>query len=410
MRNFCFTFYTIIVVYGCECFGRSAETDGPERFFPSSKTGSFAMPKPDKPFTGPSKTAQAVAGPLEEGRKPSLDDAPPTALIDYTPMPPYIPLFASENIAAHLGYEPGDIIGNPSFLTNTIHPEDLPQLLSGLFHLFIRGYHVYEYRFLRKNGTYSRMLAELHLIRSHGGTPLKITCFLAEPLSFAGEIQDAPAAGPVPAGEKKGVIELTIDGGYRIRRVSSSIEKILEYRPTEVVGRFIHEFIPPDYLTISNKVLTRLLECCQDTVHFWTAAKHRDGSLRFLANECKGQFDERGNRIIVATCHNISHFVRVRSAPVSRFPGQAQASGFRGRLREPAEETADPLKTLTAREREVLYLTVEGHSSTRIGMRLSISPRTVEAHRASLMKKLRVRSIPQLIRYTICRIAYPAAE
>jgi DNA-binding CsgD family transcriptional regulator len=65
------------------------------------------------------------------------------------------------------------------------------------------------------------------------------------------------------------------------------------------------------------------------------------------------------------------------------------------------------MASLTARERDILYLTVEGYSSTQIGKRLSISPRTVEAHRASLMRKLHVRTISQLIRVTVCRIAYP---
>ena len=47
---------------------------------------------------------------------------------------------------------------------------------------------------------------------------------------------------------------------------------------------------------------------------------------------------------------------------------------------------------LTTREREVLHLVAEGHSSAEIAQRLYISPRTVEGHRSSLMRKLGLHS------------------
>src|SRR5262249_58237220 len=63
----------------------------------------------------------------------------------------------------------------------------------------------------------------------------------------------------------------------------------------------------------------------------------------------------------------------------------------------------DPFDTLTLREREVLQLTVEGHSGIEISGRLHISPRTVETHRANLMRKLSVRNQKELIRYAVQR-------
>ena len=59
----------------------------------------------------------------------------------------------------------------------------------------------------------------------------------------------------------------------------------------------------------------------------------------------------------------------------------------------------DPYDTLTTREREVLQLTTEGLSSTLVAERLSISPRTVETHRANLMRKLNLRRQADLVRY-----------
>ena len=50
-------------------------------------------------------------------------------------------------------------------------------------------------------------------------------------------------------------------------------------------------------------------------------------------------------------------------------------------------------ETLTPREREILKLIAEGHTSKQISSMLFISVRTVETHRANLMKKLDVHSV-----------------
>lgn len=55
----------------------------------------------------------------------------------------------------------------------------------------------------------------------------------------------------------------------------------------------------------------------------------------------------------------------------------------------------------TPREREVLKLVWTGYSNREIADRLGISARTIEAHRASLMKKLRVANTAQLVRVAI---------
>jgi two-component system, NarL family, response regulator NreC len=65
--------------------------------------------------------------------------------------------------------------------------------------------------------------------------------------------------------------------------------------------------------------------------------------------------------------------------------------------------TADPYDTLTSREREILQLVAEGYSSTAIARRLVISARTAEAHRANIMRKLRLRNRAGLIRYALSR-------
>lgn len=55
------------------------------------------------------------------------------------------------------------------------------------------------------------------------------------------------------------------------------------------------------------------------------------------------------------------------------------------------------LDRLTSREREIMQLIAEGNTNRSISEMLAISIKTVEKHRASLMRKLGVRSIPELI-------------
>jgi len=61
----------------------------------------------------------------------------------------------------------------------------------------------------------------------------------------------------------------------------------------------------------------------------------------------------------------------------------------------------DPLARLTQREREVLQLLAEGHTTQSAAEILGISPKTIESHRANLMNKLAVFDIASLTRLAI---------
>lgn len=75
------------------------------------------------------------------------------------------------------------------------------------------------------------------------------------------------------------------------------------------------------------------------------------------------------------------------------------ASG--GQYLSPGARRAAETEDLSPREREVLTLLAEGHTSKEIGSILGISPRTAEHHRARVMEKLQIHDIPGLTRYAI---------
>ncbi len=69
-------------------------------------------------------------------------------------------------------------------------------------------------------------------------------------------------------------------------------------------------------------------------------------------------------------------------------------------LRSP-ERTQGPFAALSGRERQVLQLIAEGLSAKEVAARLSISAKTVEAHRTSMMRKLGLRKATELVRYAL---------
>jgi DNA-binding NarL/FixJ family response regulator len=60
-----------------------------------------------------------------------------------------------------------------------------------------------------------------------------------------------------------------------------------------------------------------------------------------------------------------------------------------------------PLERLTPRQREVLQLIAERHSTKQIAQILNVSAKTVETHRAQLMEKLDIHDVAGLVRYAI---------
>ncbi len=66
-----------------------------------------------------------------------------------------------------------------------------------------------------------------------------------------------------------------------------------------------------------------------------------------------------------------------------------------------AEKDDSVRSVLTAREVEVLQLLVEGKSTKQTASTLSVSIKTIEAHRQNIMKKLNIDNIVDLVKYAI---------
>ncbi|HEY5636762.1 MAG TPA: response regulator transcription factor [Burkholderiales bacterium] len=140
-----------------------------------------------------------------------------------------------------------------------------------------------------------------------------------------------------------------------------------------------------------------------------------------LTQKIRADFPE--TRVVVLSMHGSAEFahralragalayVLKASAPDELFDAvRSAASGTRYLspvLRESVldhvleQGSPTPLERLSARERQVLQLLVEGHTSRAIGERLSVSTKSIETYRRRLMDKLGIHDIPQLVRFAI---------
>jgi len=70
-------------------------------------------------------------------------------------------------------------------------------------------------------------------------------------------------------------------------------------------------------------------------------------------------------------------------------------------LQRPNRDVDDPYGRLTAREREVFHLIVEGQTSKEIARLLGISAKTAENHRARILEKLGAHNTADVVRYAM---------
>ena len=83
--------------------------------------------------------------------------------------------------------------------------------------------------------------------------------------------------------------------------------------------------------------------------------------------------------------------------------GPQASKALAQQMQHPERQVDDPYGRLTAREREVFHLIVEGMTTKEIARKLDISAKTAENHRARVLDKLDVRNTAELVRYALRR-------
>jgi DNA-binding NarL/FixJ family response regulator len=205
------------------------------------------------------------------------------------------------------------------------------------------------------------LLADDHAIVRQG---LRLILEREEGLRLVGEAADGPSAAALTARLRPDVLVLDLmlpgAGGVEVTRQVRALPQ------------------PPAVVVLS-----------MHSDEAYVLAALQAGASAYVLKEAGG---EQLVQAIRAAAEGRRHL----SPPLSEQALEAYA-------RKVASAPPDPYLLLTAREREILGLTADGHSCTEIADRLFISARTVENHRANIMRKLGVRNQKELVRFAVER-------
>jgi len=111
-------------------------------------------------------------------------------------------------------------------------------------------------------------------------------------------------------------------------------------------------------------------------------------------------------RVYALVKHLCDSHPELAAAPERKAGPEGQAGRAQGRVPGVMFASESEQKPLTRREREVLALISEGCSNKQGALRMNISPRTFESHRAESMRKLGARNTAELVRKAL--LLHPA--
>jgi two-component system, NtrC family, sensor kinase len=103
-----------------------------------------------------------------------LIDNTPAIIYATVPSGDFKMTFVSNNAYNVLGYRPEEMVADPNFWFDHLHPDDAPTIFSSLAQLFVEGEKTYEYRFRTASGEFLWMHDRLRLICDDRGTPVEV--------------------------------------------------------------------------------------------------------------------------------------------------------------------------------------------------------------------------------------------
>ncbi|MFL6631983.1 MAG: ATP-binding protein [Massilia sp.] len=125
-------------------------------------------------FDSPTSSPAPVEATSPLVRLQYLIDNTPAIIYATVPSGDFKMTFVSNNAYNVLGYRPEEMVADPNFWFDHIHPDDAPSIFSSLAQLFVEGERTYEYRFRAASGEFLWMHDRLRLISDDHGTPVEV--------------------------------------------------------------------------------------------------------------------------------------------------------------------------------------------------------------------------------------------
>jgi adenylate cyclase len=227
----------------------------------------------------------------------------PAVIYSYKAAGDFAPTFVSQNIRERLGYEPQEYLENADFWRSRVHPDELAAVEAEALHLFKKGSHTVEYRFLKKDGSYCWVNDEQRLVRDEEGQPVEVVGSWSDitdrkraeaALAVAlARIEHLLASSPAV------IYSFKASGDYAPTFISQNVKDLLGYDREEYLNSpdFWESRIHPQDSPRILRAYSRLFE--EDRLSNEYRFRKKDGSYCWVSDELQVLRDAAGDPIEV---------------------------------------------------------------------------------------------------------------
>jgi adenylate cyclase len=206
----------------------------------------------------------------------------PAVIYSFRATGDYGPTFISQNVKELLGYEREEYLESPNFWRDRVHPEDLRRIENDFGRLFEVGRLAVEYRFRKKDGSYSWISDDLQLIRNAAGEPIEVIGAWND-ITARKQIGEALVAAQdrlvrVLSSAPAVIYSFKATGDYAPIIISENIKALLGYEPREYLENadFWRERVHPDDLARVEAEAVRLFKTGRHTTEY--RFRRKDGT------------------------------------------------------------------------------------------------------------------------------------
>ena len=203
----------------------------------------------------------------------------------------FAPTFVSQNIVEVLGYMPAEYLEDAEFWRRCVHPDELAAVEAEAVHLFRKGHHTVEYRFLKKDGTYCWVNDEQRLVRDKQGQPEEVVGSWSD-VSERKTAEEAVEAARVRvehllASSPAVIYSFKASGDYAPTFISQNIKDLLGYERADYLESpdfWVSRVHPED----SPRIMQRLCEADRRGATFSEYRfRKKDGSYCWVSDELR---------------------------------------------------------------------------------------------------------------------------
>lgn len=221
----------------------------------------------------------------------------------------WAPTYVSESSSRFWGWDARELVEEPGLWADNIHPEDLPGVLMSREELARKGHRSIEYRMRTNEGWWRWIHDELRVVKRDSSENVECvgSCIDVTARREAEERAATEEARFRALIEHAQDVTAVLDSECILGYVSPSIEALLGYRPDEMVGTSVLEFVRPDDVARMAEVLGSVMRAERGAVQRGVVhLLHKDGSGRAAEAVAVNFADEPAVGGIVANLRDVT--------------------------------------------------------------------------------------------------------